>query len=233
MNNSVFKNIWSKAKKYLYWFYKSYIWIFILLFLFDIITKHVFLSIYGGWDNVLNNFYPKDITFIPGFISFTFTLNPGAGFGMLGNVDNEVLRRTLLIGISVIMTGIFVLYYGLRFKKLNGVYKGILMALTAGAFGNLIDRAFYPNGYVIDFIKFDFMDFPVFNIADSVLVISIIVLIIYMIYDTIKNSKKDSEVKDENPLRLEVMQLVQISDEKDLQLIKEIIRAIHRNRFYK
>ena len=41
------------------------------------------------------------------------------------------------------------------------------------------------------------------------------------------------EVKDENPLRLEVMQLVQISDEKDLQLIKEIIRAIHRNRFYK
>lgn len=198
MNNSVFKNIWSKTKKYLYWFYKSYIWIFILLFLFDIITKHVFLSIYGGWDNVLNNFYPKDITFIPGFISFTLTLNPGAGFGMLGNVDNEVLRRTLLIGISVIMTGIFVLYYSLRFKKLNGVYKGILMALTAGAFGNLIDRAFYPNGYVIDFIKFDFMDFPVFNIADSVLVISIIVLIIYMIYDTIKNNKKDSEVKDEN-----------------------------------
>lgn len=198
MNNTVFKNIWSKTKKYLYWFYKSYIWIFILLFLFDIITKHVFLSIYGGWDNVLNNFYPKDITFIPGFISFTLTLNPGAGFGMLGNVDNEVLRRTLLIGISVIMTGIFVLYYSLRFKKLNGVYKGILMALTAGAFGNLIDRAFYPNGYVIDFIKFDFMDFPVFNIADSVLVISIIVLIIYMIYDTIKNSKKDPEVKDEN-----------------------------------
>lgn len=198
MNNTVFKNICSKTKKYLYWFYKSYIWIFILLFLFDIITKHVFLSIYGGWDNVLNNFYPNDITFIPGFISFTLTLNPGAGFGMLGNVDNEVLRRTLLIGISVIMTGIFVLYYSLRFKKLNGVYKGILMALTAGAFGNLIDRAFYPNGYVIDFIKFDFMDFPVFNIADSVLVISIIVLIIYMIYDTIKNSKKDSEVKDEN-----------------------------------
>lgn len=198
MNNSVFKNIWSKTKKCLYWFYKSYIWIFILLFLFDIITKHVFLSIYGGWDNVLNNFYPKDITFIPGFISFTLTLNPGAGFGMLGNVDNEVLRRTLLIGISVIMTGVFVLYYSLRFKKLNGVYKGILMALTAGAFGNLIDRAFYPNGYVIDFIKFDFMDFPVFNIADSVLVISIIVLIIYMIYDTIKNNKKDSEVKDEN-----------------------------------
>lgn len=198
MNNTVFKNIWSKTKKYLYWFYKSYIWIFILLFLFDIITKHVFLSIYGGWDNVLNNFYPKDITFIPGFISFTLTLNPGAGFGMLGNVDNEVLRRTLLIGISVIMTGIFVLYYSLRFKKLNGVYKGILMALTAGAFGNLIDRAFYPNGYVIDFIKFDFMDFPVFNIADSVLVISIIVLIIYMIYDTIKNNKKDPEVKDEN-----------------------------------
>lgn len=198
MNNTVFKNIWSKTKKYLYWFYKSYIWIFILLFLFDIITKHIFLSIYGGWDNVLNNFYPKDITFIPGFISFTLTLNPGAGFGMLGNVDNEVLRRTLLIGTSVIMTGIFVLYYSLRFKKLNGVYKGILMALTAGAFGNLIDRAFYPNGYVIDFIKFDFMDFPVFNIADSVLVVSIIVLIIYMIYDTIKNSKKDPEVKDEN-----------------------------------
>ncbi len=41
------------------------------------------------------------------------------------------------------------------------------------------------------------------------------------------------ESKDDNPLRIEVMQLVQISDENDLQLIKEIIKAVHRNRLRK
>ncbi len=41
------------------------------------------------------------------------------------------------------------------------------------------------------------------------------------------------ETKDDNPLRLEIMQLVQISDEKDLQLIKDLVRAVHLNRLYK
>lgn len=199
MNKEKLSSICSRIKKWLCWFYKSYIWIFIILFLFDIISKNVFLAIYGGWDVVLaDSFIAKDITFIPGFISFSFVLNPGAGFGMLADSTNDILRRIILIGISVLMTTAFVLYYSFRFKKINGVYKALLMSLTAGAFGNLIDRAFYPNGYVIDFLKFDFMSFPVFNIADSVLVISILILIIYMIYDSIKSNKKDNNSKDEN-----------------------------------
>ena len=197
VNNSVL----NKIRTALIWFYKSNIWIFIILFLFDIISKQVFLYIYGGWEEVLkvvaNNSYFETIPFIPGFMSFQFLLNYGAAFGMGGNLD-DIIRRILLIGISLVMTCLFVGYYIWKYKKLNRVYKGLIMALTAGAFGNLIDRCFYPDGAVIDFLKFDFMNFATFNVADSVLVVTIIIFVIYFIYDMVKHGDKNNLNSEKN-----------------------------------
>ena len=190
-------SILNKIKSALIWFYKSNIWIFIILFLFDIISKQVFLYIYGGWEEVLSTSSFSKIPFIPGFISFEFLLNYGAAFGMGGNLD-DITRRILLIGISLIMTCLFVGYYIWKYKKINRVYKGLIMALTAGAFGNLIDRCFYPDGAVIDFIKFDFMNFATFNIADSVLVVTIIIFVIYFIYDMVKHGDKNNLNSEKN-----------------------------------
>lgn len=191
-------DIKAKFKFYLTWFFKSYIWIFILLFLFDIISKQIVLHLNGGWDVVLKSSYFENYTFIPGFISFELLLNKGAGFGIGGNIENDILRRTLMIGTSLIMCILFIVFYILKFKKLNGIYKGILMSLLAGAFGNFVDRTFYPDGCVIDFIKFDFMNFATFNIADSILVVSIVILIIYFIYDIVKHGGKTSIDNDSN-----------------------------------
>ena len=47
--------------------------------------------------------------------------------------------------------------------------------LGAGAVGNMIDRVF--RGYVIDFFYFSLIDFPVFNVADIYVVVSILVLV--------------------------------------------------------
>lgn len=186
--------------KALKWFFFSYIWLGVLLFVIDIVSKHVALNAFGGWETFTTG-APKDAygTFIPGFMSFTLTFNTGAAWGMFGNLD-DVTRRVLLIGISLIMSVAFVVFYIVKFKKLNRWYKAFLMCLAAGAIGNLIDRAFYPDGQVIDFIKFDFMPtFPVFNFADAVLVVSIIGMIIYMIVEEVMNFvKKKKLAKAEN-----------------------------------
>lgn len=49
----------------------------------------------------------------------------------------------------------------------------LLILLVAGATGNMIDRVI--NGYVIDFLYFELIDFPIFNIADCYVVVSTIV----------------------------------------------------------
>lgn len=187
------KSIFTKENiiKGLKWFFFSYIWLGVLLFVIDIVSKHVALNSFGGWelfhsDAPISAYAP----FIPGLMSFTLTFNTGAAWGLFGNLD-DVTRRVLLIGISLIMSVGFVVFYIVKFKKINRWYKAFLMCLAAGAIGNLIDRAFYPDGKVIDFIKFDFMPtFPVFNFADAVLVVSIIGMIIYMIVEEIQAALK-------------------------------------------
>lgn len=168
-------------------FFTSYFWIFILVFILDIVTKNVMESI------LLEK---GSIVVIPGFLTFSLVYNTGAGFGIFGNIDNVILRRTLLIGVSVIMSLCFLIYYIVKYKKLSTVYKILIMLLFAGAFGNLIDRAFYKDGKVIDFIDVDlgaYKTFPVFNIADSSLVIGIAILIIAMIVEEAKAYKNKKQ----------------------------------------
>ncbi|MBU0979615.1 MAG: signal peptidase II [Nanoarchaeota archaeon] len=102
-------------------------------------------------------------------LSFTHTTNTGAAFGLLkdGNL--------MLIWVSLIAFGLMLYYYD-RFEEKMRIY----VALISGAIlGNLADRVFL--GHVTDFI--DFQMWPVFNIADSCLVISVAMLVIY----TLKN----------------------------------------------
>ena len=172
--------------KGLKWFFFSYIWLGVLLFVIDIVSKHVALNAFGGWDTFYEG-VPSDAygSFIPGVMSFTLTFNTGAAWGILGNVE-DIYRRIILIGISAILSIAFIVFYIVKFKKLNRWYKAFLMCLAAGAIGNLIDRAAYPDGKVIDFIQFDFWPtFPVFNFADAVLVVAIAFMVVYMAIEEI------------------------------------------------
>ncbi|EIA8289430.1 signal peptidase II, partial [Enterococcus faecalis] len=56
-----------------------------------------------------------------------------------------------------------------------------LSFVLAGAIGNFIDRV--RLGYVVDMLQTDFMNFPIFNVADSTLVIGVICIFIYLILD--------------------------------------------------
>ena len=117
-----------------------------------------------------------DITLIRGVLSLTYTENKGAAFGMLPG------GRFLFAAFALVVTvGAFV--YIRRILKNGGASTVCLwLALIgAGAAGNLIDRI--ARGYVVDFIYFSIIDFPVFNIADIFVVCSCFMLVITLLTD--------------------------------------------------
>jgi len=66
--------------------------------------------------------------------------------------------------------------------------------IVAGALGNAIDRVLH--GMVIDFVRTLFVDFPLFNVADSCITVGIILFIIYIIIDTRESTKKTLKQSD-------------------------------------
>ena len=94
--------------------------------------------------------------------------NYGAAFNLFEG------SRFFLSFISIIST--IILYYFIFIGESKHINKYGLSFILAGSIGNGIDRIL--NGYVIDFIKLKFIDFPVFNIADIVINIGVIIILI-------------------------------------------------------
>jgi signal peptidase II len=114
---------------------------------------------------------------IDGFFYFTLVYNRGAAWSILAG------NRWFLVSVSTIATIGFIIYY---FKRINNSKHILLLALSliiGGTFGNLIDRALY--GQVIDFLDFIIIgyNYPVFNFADTFLVVGMGLLIIAIYYE--------------------------------------------------
>ena len=103
---------------------------------------------------------------------FTFVQNSGAAFGILQD-------GTLVLGIlSAVVSAVLLVYLLLNRHKLTAFQTLALTLIFSGAVGNMIDR--FRLGYVIDFIHFQIpsFNFPVFNVADSCVVIGAGLLLI-------------------------------------------------------
>lgn len=115
---------------------------------------------------IINNFslYESKM-FIGKIVSLTYVRNTGAAFSILRG------RRTFFIIMTIVMLFLIIYLYNKVLEK--NIYSKISVGLIlGGALGNFYDRIVYH--YVVDFIDFHF--FPVFNIADSALVIGTIIL---------------------------------------------------------
>ena len=107
------------------------------------------------------------------FLIFNYTTNTGAAFSLFHN-------QNLFLIITSILILVFIIYLYKKYKKLQ-IYFSLMIA---GTIGNLIDRVFF--GYVRDFI--DLAIWPIFNIADSLSVIGVLLIA----YSFIKKERKDS-----------------------------------------
>lgn len=119
----------------------------------------------------------ESIVLIPNVLelSYLYPENRGIAFGMFqGNVK---LFAALTVFMSVL---ILYFYYKLPKEKYYLPLCILSFLFLSGALGNFIDRVF--RGYVIDFIYFSLIDFPVFNLADVYTVVAAILLIVFVAF---------------------------------------------------
>lgn len=119
---------------------------------------------------------------IPGFIGFWHVHNKGGAWGFLDGYTWILLSITIIV---MIICFAMLLKHGLKNKLL---FWAITLVLSGGI-GNMIDRIF-NGGVVIDFLHFEFIDFPVFNIADCAIVLGGGLLILYFIVDFVKERRE-------------------------------------------
>lgn len=106
-------------------------------------------------------------------LSITKLYNTGAAFSLLQDHTN------ILTLFSFIFSSILIFYF-IKNKNINNtLFIYAWGFILGGSIGNLIDRLFL--GYVIDFINVQFINFPVFNIADASINIGAFLLLIYVI----------------------------------------------------
>ena len=120
--------------------------------------------------NILN--VGDNIIVIKDFFTITLLGNTGAAFSILRS------NTIFLIMVSVLAIVLIYLFFikDHEISKLDSWLYGILLG---GIFGNLFDRIF--RGYVVDYLDFNVFDFPVFNLADTFIVISVILIIINLL----------------------------------------------------
>jgi signal peptidase II len=115
----------------------------------------------------------QSIKLINNFFYITFTKNNGAAWSILEN------KRILLLLITVFV--LFVINQYIHKAKLSKIEEFTYGMIIGGIIGNLFDRIVY--GSVVDFIDFKLFgyNYPVFNLADSFIVVGIIILMIISI----------------------------------------------------
>ena len=109
--------------------------------------------------------------FVPGVVSLTYLQNTGAAFSMLEN------QQWFFALITVLVMGGAIWYL---YKNINGKWSLLasLSLIIAGGIGNFIDRV--SQGFVVDMFQLDFVNFAVFNVADSYLTVGVALLMLVM-----------------------------------------------------
>lgn len=120
--------------------------------------------------------------------------NTGAAFGMLQG------HQTLFMIIAIIICSVlFYIIYNMPYEKKYSYLLIAMVLIISGGIGNMIDRI--RLNYVVDFIYFSLINFPVFNVADSYVSIGTVLLVILILF----YYKEDDLKNIENCLKLNKM----------------------------
>lgn len=134
-----------------------------------------------GADQLLKTWITQHIAYgesqsvVPGLLSFTRLHNTGAAWSSFEG-QTWFFYLVTLIAVAIILP---LLIKAWRQKTSLVYYTGLVLML-AGTIGNFIDRA--RQGFVVDMFQLDFINFPIFNIADLSLTIGVALLFIFVLF---------------------------------------------------
>ena len=116
-----------------------------------------------------------DIDLLPGVFSLHYLENHGAAFGILKDQ-----QWFFLLLAAIFLVAASILYVKMPFTMRMLPLRMITIFIAAGAIGNMIDRLF--RHYVVDFLYFSLIDFPVFNVADIYITCSAALLVVFVVF---------------------------------------------------
>ncbi len=128
----------------------------------------------------------EEVGFIKGLFSWTYVQNTGMAWSMF---DGNPQLLSLVTGIIIAAV---LIYLALPLKR-PLIYDICIPVILAGGAANMADRI--TRGFVVDYIKTLFVDFPVYNFADCLITCGAFTLIIYLIYEIVKESKEEKKKK--------------------------------------
>jgi len=150
--------------------------VIVLVVALDQLTKHLTVA------------FLKPIGTFPIFedvLHLTYVENTGASFGILKD------HRWVFMTVSTVaILAILVLLIAWR-DRLSPMGGFSLAMIVGGGIGNMIDRIAY--GFVVDMIDFRLINFAVFNVADSFIVIGTILLAVYVLFLDSRESGKSGK----------------------------------------
>jgi len=111
---------------------------------------------------------------IPGFFHLTYVQNTGAAFSSFKGM------QWLFLLVFILFTAAIIWEVSKKRWPFTTFDRWCIAAIYAGGLGNMIDRL--RLGYVIDMIEVDFINFPVFNVADSFITCGVILLMVHLIF---------------------------------------------------
>ena len=116
------------------------------------------------------------IVILDGIFELKYLENHGAAFGILQNKQYFFWILTILVILGLIWFYLFRIPDDKKYLPLNLLD----VCLIAGAAGNLIDRM--SQSYVVDFLYFKLIDFPIFNVADCYVTVCCAVFMILLLF---------------------------------------------------
>ena len=177
------------------WIFNSFIWLGVLFFLLDIISKNIVVQ------NFASGQHPEGIVLIPNFLRVQYIVNNNFVFG-IDLFKNDVATRVVFVIVALAVSAGIIVYLVKKWDKVNRFYKACLMMIIAGALGNAVDRVFYTSSYlgsastgVVDWIDFYTIWGFHFNIADIAVVVAAFMLIFYVIITEIITYYKKSKLE--------------------------------------
>ena len=147
------------------------------LLLIDIVIIAVLLALdqYTKYLAILHLKNRPALVLIDGVLELQYLENRGSAFGMLQNQKFFIL----FVGIVFLAVIVFFLFRMPLQKKYNIVHI-LISVVIAGGIGNIVDR--FRFDYVVDFISFVLINYPIFNVADCYIVVAMIILFLLFVF---------------------------------------------------